>query len=149
MTKQAFATRAGEGEVLNGLGSALRFICPAAKTGHAFSILETALPKGRGPTLHDHPWDEAYYVIEGEVLFQIGETEQMFGPGDFIYAPGGVPHGFQGASDTPARVLVFDAPATVEEFFREIDREVVNLPDDLVKVPELAARHGMRFRPVG
>jgi quercetin dioxygenase-like cupin family protein len=147
MDKQAFATRAGEGEVLKGLGSALRFLCPADKTGRTFSVLETTLLKGRGPGLHDHPWDEAYYVVEGEVLFQIGDAEETFRAGDFVYTPGGTPHGFQGASDTPARVLVFDAPATVEQFFRDVDREVVSLPDDLAKVPELGARYGMRFRP--
>jgi quercetin dioxygenase-like cupin family protein len=147
MDKEAFAIRSGEGEVLSGLGSALRFICPAARTGHAFSILETSLPRGRGPGLHDHAWDEAYYVVEGEVLFQIGDTEQTFRAGDFVYTPGGTPYGFKGASDTPARVLVIDVPATVEQFFRDIDKEVVNLPEDLAKAPEIAARHGMRFRP--
>ena len=55
-------------------------------------------------------------------------------------------HGFQGAGERPARVLVFDAPATAEGFFREASREVKNIPDDLVKIPEIGLRHNLRFQ---
>jgi hypothetical protein len=43
---------------------------------------------------------------------------------------------------------VFDAPATAEQFFRDVDREVKSYPADLRKVPEIGLRHQMRFRPM-
>jgi hypothetical protein len=69
--------------------------------------------------------------------------------GDFIYAPAGTLHGFQGASSEPARVIIFDAPAHAESFFRDLEREVKELPRDLAKVPAIGARHQIRFRSPG
>jgi quercetin dioxygenase-like cupin family protein len=148
MSKQAVAVRHGEGETLSVLGAQVRFLCEAARTNHAFSLMEVLLPKDQGPPPHDHPWDEAYYVLDGQVRFSLGEETQVFERGDFIYAPGGTVHAFKGASDQPARVLVFDAPATAEQFFRDVDREVKSYPADLRKVPEIGLRHQMRFRPM-
>lgn len=108
---------------------------------------EPAARLDAGPPRHEHPWDECYYILEGNVRFTLGERVDLFEAGDFLYAPAGTVHGFQGASDTPARMLVFDAPAAAEGFFREVDREVRQMPRDLAKVPEIAARHRMRFLP--
>lgn len=147
MTKEAVTLRKGEGESLTVLGAEVRFLLPADKTEHSFSLMEVELPKDQGPPPHDHPWDEAYYIIDGNVWFMVGGTEQVYSAGDFLYAPGGTVHSFRGAGETPARVLVFDAPATAEGFFRDAAREIVSIPEDLVKVPEIGARHQMRFLP--
>lgn len=136
--------RKGEGEVLNVLGTGLRFVCRADDTKNAWSAMENELPENYGPPLHQHPWDEAYYVIEGDVEFQIGEERTRVTKGDFVYTPAGMPHAFRGVSKTPARVLIFDAPAFMESYFKELDREVKVLPQDLAKVPEIAGRKGMK-----
>jgi len=58
--------------------------------------------------------------------------------------------GFQGAAERPARVLILDVPAHAESFFREVEREVREMPRDLAKVPEIGERHQIRFaRPAG
>ena len=145
MNKQPIAVKNGEGETMSVLGANVRFLLQAAKTGHSFSLMEVELPRDQGPPPHDHPWDEAYYIIDGDVWFLVGDEEQIFSTGDFIYAPGGTPHSFRGAGDKPAKVLVFDAPATAEGFFRDAAREIVSFPEDLAKVPEIGARHGMHF----
>ena len=55
-------------------------------------------------------------------------------------------HAFQSAtSNPPARMLIFDAPAHAGDFFRDVDREVKEMPRDAVKMPEIGARHGIRF----
>lgn len=148
MHKHSLAVRTGEGEALSVLGTNVRFLCEGEQTGHRFSVMEVTLPKDQGPPPHDHPWDEAYYVLEGEVLFQIDNRTESYRAGDFIYTPGGGLHGFKGASEEPARVLVLDAPATAGKFFRDVAREVKDLPQDLSKVPAIGMRHELRFRPV-
>lgn len=145
MNKEPITVKNGEGEKMPVLGTNVRFLLEAARTGHTFSLMEVELPKDQGPPPHDHPWDEAYYIIDGDVWFLVEDKEMTISAGDFVYAPGGTLHSFRGAGDKPARVLVFDAPATAEGFFREAAREVVNYPDDLVKVPEIGARHNLRF----
>ncbi|HWA60656.1 MAG TPA: cupin domain-containing protein [Caulobacteraceae bacterium] len=146
MDKQPHALKRGEGESLTVLGTDVRFLCEAERTGRTFSAMEVTLPRDQGPPPHDHPWDEAYYVLAGEVMFLIGETWALYGEGDFLYAPGGVVHAFKGASGTPARVLVIDTPATAEGFFRDIDREVAG-PADFGKIPAIGLRHSLRFKP--
>src|SRR6478672_10414197 len=126
MNKQPIAVKNGEGETMSVLGANVRFLLQAAKTGHSFSLMEVELPRDQGPPPHDHPWDEAYYIIDGDVWFLVGDEEQIFSTGDFIYAPGGTAHSFRGAGDKPAKVLVFDAPATAEGFFRDAAREIVS-----------------------
>lgn len=137
--------RRGEGETLNVLGVTVRFICRAEDTHHAWSLMDNLIPRDAGPPPHSHPWDEAYFVTAGEVEFQIGDRTERVAAGDFVYAPGGTVHAFRGVSDTPAHLLIFDAPAHAEAFFKEVDREVTELPSDLSKLPEIGIRHGLHF----
>ena len=138
--------RRGERETLHVLGSELGFLCDAAHTGRAWSLMEVRLPRDAGPPPHHHDWAEAYYVLDGEVEFQLDDERVMLHAGDFLHAPAGQMHGFRGAGDADARLLVFDAPAHAGGFFREVDREV-RTPDDGARVPEIAARHGIHFAP--
>jgi len=145
MTNPVSIVRQGEGEILNVLGVAVRFLCRAEDTGKAWSLMENVIPENSGPPPHHHPWDEAYFVIAGEVEFQIGERRERVRAGDFVYAPGGTVHAFHGVSKTPARLLIFDAPAHAEAFFKNVDKEVTEIPRDLAKLPEIGERHGLSF----
>jgi quercetin dioxygenase-like cupin family protein len=147
MSKQTVVVKHGEAEELSVMGAAVRFLCAGEQTDKAWSLMEVEVPERAGPPPHQHPWDEAYYVVAGEVRFQLGAREQLFKAGDFIYAPGGTVHGFQGASVHPARLLIFDAPAHAESFFREAAREVRELPRDLAKMPAIGERHQIHFQP--
>ena len=142
--KQAFVTTRTAAEALKVMGADVTFLCPAERTGQAWSMMEVALPRHAGPPPHHHPWDEAYYVVEGAVDFSLDGAQRQVGAGEFVYAPGGTVHGFSGASDPPARVLIFDAPAHSEAFFREVDREVKG-PNDMGKVPGIGERHQIHF----
>jgi len=127
------------------LGVALRFLCRSEDTSGAWSVMENVIPERAGPPPHHHPWDEAYYVVSGEVEFVIGERRARVGAGDFVYAPAGATHAFHGVSKEPARMLIFDAPAHAESFFKDMNREVVEFPRDLAKVPQIGERHGVVF----
>ena len=149
MSKQSLVMKQGAAEELRVMGAAVRFLCGADKTDKAWSLMEVELPENAGPPPHEHAWDEAYYVVSGQVRFFLDGREQLVAAGDFIYAPGGTVHGFQGASAQPARVIIFDAPAHAESFFRDVDREVKEMPRDLGKVPVIGERHGIHFRAQG
>lgn len=149
MAKQMVVVKRGQAEALQVMGAGVRFLCAADKTDKTWSLMEVELPARAGPPPHDHPWDEAYYVVEGEVRFFLDGRDQLVKAGDFIYAPGGTLHGFQGASERPARMIIFDAPAHAESFFRDVDREVKEMPRDMAKVPAIGKRHQINFRPPG
>lgn len=145
MSKQQVLMRKGEGEPLQVLGAQVKFLCPAEKTGRAWSLMEVVVPKQSGPPPHDHPWDEAYYVTHGQIQFSVAGEEKIVNAGDFLYAPAGTVHGFSGLSEEPARMLIIDVPAHAETFFRDIDREVKS-PEDMPKLSEIAARNRIRFQ---
>jgi quercetin dioxygenase-like cupin family protein len=149
MTPSPLIVRSGDGETLTVLGVTLRFLCRSEDTRGSWSLMENIIPENAGPPPHRHEWDEAYYVIEGEIAFEIGGRREVVGAGGFVYAPAGATHAFQGVSKSPSRMLIFDAPAHAEAFFKEMDREVAELPRDLQKIPEIGARHGITFEKGG
>ena len=143
--KEAVVVRSGEGEKLSVTGAEVRLLCEGDKTGRAWSVAECEAPENSGPPPHQHPWDEAYYVLDGEVFFQVGGKELIAKRGDFVYVPGDTVHAFRGAGKKTARILFFDAPAHSGQFFRDVDREVTDFPRDAHKMGEIGARHGIRF----
>lgn len=144
---RANIVRAGDREPLSVLGMPLRFLCDSRETGGAWSLFEEEVPAGLGPPPHRHDWDEAYYILEGDVDFQIDGKPVKISAGDFAYLPANTVHAFKGGSETPARVLIFAAPAHASDFFEEVNSEVRHLPQDLAKVPGIGRRHGIEFIP--
>lgn len=130
---------------LHVLGTEVRFLCEGPSTKNAWSLMEVTLPQESGPPPHVHAWDEAYFVLGGDVRFSVGDQAFTASAGDFVYTPGGVAHGFIGISQQPARVLIFDAPAHAGAFFKRVDHEVKVLPRDLGKVLQIGEDTGIRF----
>jgi quercetin dioxygenase-like cupin family protein len=143
----ATVVRAAEREKLNVLGMPLRFLCDSRETGERWSLFDEDIPLGMGPPPHRHDWDEAYYVLDGEVDFEIDGEAVTIRAGDFARLPANTIHGFKGASAAGARVLIFAQPGHSSEFFEQLNDEVRNLPEDLHKLPEIASRHGIEMMP--
>jgi quercetin dioxygenase-like cupin family protein len=106
----------------------------------AVSIIETSPSPGAGPALHRHDFDEAFYVIEGKLSFQVDEEVVEVGPGEMAFVPRGTPHTFANLSDAPARQLIVCTPAGFERYFARLaaEREGIEPPDwALQPVPEV------------
>jgi quercetin dioxygenase-like cupin family protein len=88
--------------------------------GH-LSVFETVLPPGySGPPLHLHRKTvETFLVLDGTVVFTVGETEAELDTGAFVLVPPHLPHTFFNPEDTEARCLTIASPGGVEEFIRE------------------------------
>ena len=147
MTRDSIIVRQGEGEAIGGAGGELRFIAGAADTDGTWSLAENIVPRGAGAPPHFHAWNEAYYLIAGEVEFEIEGKKTLARPGDFLFAPGGMTHAFHGASDEPARMLIFDIPAHSEDFFRETHRAFQEPAPSMEKIFAIGAAHGVHFVP--
>lgn len=139
--------KAGEDETLNVLGMPLRFLADTQDTDGAWSLMEEDVPLGLGPPLHRHDWDEAYYVIEGALDIEMDGKLVRVERGDFAYLPRNTVHAFKGGSESAARVLIFASPAHSSAFFKDVNREVRSVPEDLAKVPAIGQRHGIEFIP--
>lgn len=100
----------------------LAFKVGTAETdGRLFLIEHTHLQRG-GPPLHMHPQQEEwFYVMEGQVDFQVGEERVRLGPGESVLGPRGVPHTFSATGRGASRLLIAFSPAgEMEMFFREV-----------------------------
>ena len=145
MRDHAIVLEAGQGTVLNAPGSAMFFKATRASTDGAFSLMERTLPPGgRKPPPHIHTnCEEAFYVLDGEVEFSLGETTAVGRPDTFVLVPGGVPHTFGNAGRTQARLLVLHAPA-MDAYFEELQALWSGAdPPSREEEIELMRRHGM------
>jgi quercetin dioxygenase-like cupin family protein len=89
-------------------------------TRGAFSLVEVNDTATREISPHRHTKeDEAWYVIEGELSFEVGEQAAIAGPGTFVYAPRDVSHSFK-VNKVPARYLILFTPAGIEDLFAEV-----------------------------
>ena len=70
-----------------------------ADYGGTVSFFITDHPKGEGPDLHRHPYDETFVVRDGRARFTAGEETIEAGPGQIVFVPANTWHGFKGASE--------------------------------------------------
>jgi quercetin dioxygenase-like cupin family protein len=73
-----------------------------------------------GPPLHRHDFDEAFYMLEGELIFQVEDELFTRRAGEFAFAPRNVPHALANHSDADARYLLVCTPAGLERLFTRI-----------------------------
>jgi quercetin dioxygenase-like cupin family protein len=85
--------------------------------GH-LAIVE--LTGGGRPPLHHHAFDETFYVLEGELTFQLGDDVFTRSAGELAFAPRGVPHTYANLSGRRARALLVITPAGFERYFDRI-----------------------------
>ena len=91
MRDKAIVFAAGEGKLLSARGSAIFLKATHASTNGAFSFMERTLPPGgRKPPPHIHTHcEEAFYVLDGEIEFSLGDDTVIGRPGSFVHVPGG------------------------------------------------------------
>jgi mannose-6-phosphate isomerase-like protein (cupin superfamily) len=76
---------------------------------HGSLEVELYAPRGLDPQM-PHARDEVYIVVQGSGTYACGEVEERFGPGDFLFAPAGVPHRFESFSNDLLLWVLFYGP---------------------------------------
>ena len=124
--------------------------------GHTDGLLDAAIvtqPPGLAPPEHVHAREaEAWYVLEGSLIYRAGEQQASLAAGDFIYLPAGLPHAFRITGHEPARCLVLALPGAVLDIYDEVGRPAGarGLPDgglpagDVARWLELAPAYGLQ-----
>ena len=117
-------------------------------THGAFGLIEhLMIPPGFASPYHTHHLeDEAFYVLEGDVAFVCDGKWLKAGPGDYVFGPREIPHGFRIEGAAPARMLVLCAPAGFEHFVLEMSEPATDwtLPPpapDMGKLMALAEKY--------
>ena len=88
------------------------------QSGGHVSVMENIVRAGSaGPPLHMHDFDEAFYMLEGELVFQIDGERFTRRAGEFAFAPRNVAHALANHSEADARYLLVCTPAGLERHF--------------------------------
>ncbi|GAA3191999.1 cupin domain-containing protein [Actinocorallia longicatena] len=127
-----------------GQGFTTAFKLLGRDTAGAFSLLEWALePWQEGPGLHQHDFDEAFYVLSGQVAFQVKGERHVLGPRQLAWMPRNTPHAFSNAGPEPASGLTVSTPGGLEDVFAAL--RAGEAPPDRFRVEHL----GPPFRAAG
>jgi mannose-6-phosphate isomerase-like protein (cupin superfamily) len=106
MGSEAVVVQPGEGHVVGNV----EFLARTADTPRFnFSIIEIVAGRELEAHVHDEE-DDAFYILEGEMTFVLGDEEVKAGPGAFVLVPPGVEHGFRNDGEVPVRMLNLHAP---------------------------------------
>ena len=111
---------AGAGRVVSlGAAGVVTLKLVGAESAGNMAAYEFVIPAATaGPPLHLHrTWDEAFFVLEGEVTFLIAGQTHAADAGAFVFVPRGVEHTFWNACATLARQLVVFTPSGIEAYF--------------------------------
>jgi quercetin dioxygenase-like cupin family protein len=97
-------------------------------SGGRLAVIEEVVPANFGPPLHVHPsFDEGFYVLEGELTFQVRDEILTGRSGTFAFALRGTPHTFANRSGKDARVLIVCTPAGFERYFDRLAAQLAGV----------------------
>jgi mannose-6-phosphate isomerase-like protein (cupin superfamily)/GNAT superfamily N-acetyltransferase len=75
------------------------------------SVIKERVPPGRGEVRHYHrSARQFFYILAGEALLEVGETEHRLAAGQGIEVPPGIPHRFRNGSNADVVFLVISSP---------------------------------------
>ena len=126
---------------LNVVGEKITVLASGAQTG-GYEIFLQVGPEGSGPPPHNHPWDESFYVIKGEIAFGIGDSERVASAGTLVHLPAGTTHWFRFGKGGGEMVSV-TSRESASRMFTDFDREISPERPDVSKLAEIGARYGL------
>ena len=125
-----------------------------AETAGAYSLTEHLVTAASNPPMHVQvDEDEAFYILEGEIEFEVDGQVVVATPGTFAFVARGATHCFRVLTET-ARMLVIcsgKSVDTIEDFFLAMGEPATEraLPQpaapDEEKLQRLCARTGIEL----
>ena len=145
--------RPAEGRRIGLVGDVYRFVMTGHETDGRYTLLEATVLPGGGPPPHIHRREEeTFYVLEGEITFQIGDEKSVCGPGTFVHVPIGNLHAFRNESNQAAKMLITFSPSGLEGMFFENGEELTvgqsPEPTSMEEIERLlasAAKYGIEY----
>jgi len=127
---------------LNVVGEQITVLADGAATG-SYEIFRQAGPEGSGPPPYSHPWDEAFFVIAGQVTFGVDGDDNLLAPlGTLVHIPAGSTHWFRFGSGG-GEMISMTSRTGAAAFFTDIDREASPTEPDFGVLVEVASSHSV------
>lgn len=139
LLKPAFVA-SHEGEARWWVGGLAVIKASAADTGGQMTIVEVTEPQGAEAPLHvHHNEDEAFWVLDGDATFEIGETTIEARAGDYVFGPRHIPHRYS-VGDAGCRMLFILTPGGFEDLVTAMSEPAGarTLPPPSIEEPDMA-----------
>ncbi len=152
-TVAGYALEQGEGRAVWFFGGLLTWKAVGSKTGGHYELVEQLGRRGFAAPVHMHDREtEAFYVLEGEMTFVLGNKTIPASAGSFLYVPQQTKHAFVIESDE-AKFLALASPPGLEPFVDELGKpaKALTLPPPSESMPSptqieaAALKHGQKF----
>ncbi len=107
--------RGDEGEARWWFASLAVIKATAADTGGQMTIVEVTEPPGAEAPLHvHHREDEGFWILEGDVTLEVGDSTIEAHAGDYAFGPRDIPHRYT-VGDAGCRMLFICTPGGFED----------------------------------
>ena len=119
-TTSSLVRPAGEGEATYFFNALMTTKASMAETAGAYSLTEHVLTAASNPPMHVQlDEDEAFYVLDGEVEFEVDGEVVPATPGTFAFVARGSAHTFRVLTETARFLVICSGKPTdnLEEFF--------------------------------
>ena len=130
---------------LNIVGEETLVKVSAQDSDGTLAFFHLVAPPMSGPPRHVHTReDELFYVLEGEIVFELDGERHTVRAGDRVYLRRGVVHAYQNFTKRDARLLIATTPGGFSDFFVELS--AATPPGALPAVERVAAigeKYGM------
>lgn len=127
-------------QALEVIGTSVTVLADNEVTGDLGITLQQGA-EGTGPGDHFHPWDEAFYILEGSVEFSVEGKATLLEAGSLVVVPGGTVHAFRYGPGGGKMIEVTGPGSKAARMFATFDREMRG-EADLSQGVEIMARHG-------
>lgn len=141
MPEPIIVERAQASPALNVVGEQITVLASGAQTG-SYEIFHQAGPEGSGPPPHSHPWDEAFYVIRGEIAFGVDDRDLVARPGTLVHLPAGTTHWFR-FGPGGGEMVSMTSREGASHMFTDFDREISPEHPDVGRLIELGRPYGL------
>jgi quercetin dioxygenase-like cupin family protein len=113
------AVRSDEGEAFWWFGNLAVIKTTADDTAGQLTIVEITAPPGLEVPLHVHRRDdEGFWILEGDVTFEVGDATIEAHAGDYAFGPRNIPHRYTVGNDG-CRMLFITVPGGLEDLIRD------------------------------
>jgi quercetin dioxygenase-like cupin family protein len=93
---------------------------------------------------HDHPLEESYYILEGEIEAVADDRQYLLRAGDVFWTGVGCIHGFRNASRQPVRWLETQSPQLPARYGYRFNRDWEYLANRLAAQSDMRAADSVR-----
>lgn len=135
------------------IGHLMSVLIDSTTTGGQYALLRATERKGLEPPPHTHTKEnELFLIIDGEVVYTVGNQSFHAKEGDVMFLPKNIQHSFKIQSEK-LETLILLTPAGLENYFIEMSVPAKELqlpplphgPPDIKKLVATASKYGVKF----